>query len=622
MSYTDFISENIAPYLANKIGVYDSNGNKVGKIELSSTFKPTNLGNKLYSFGAISDVHVQDNTAQADFQRALTYLNNNESVAFTCICGDLTSGGTTEHLEQYKGYVESYSPNTPVYAMTGNHEGYNSSIESIIETYTGHPLYYSFEYQGDVFIFVGVKSSTNAQLFTTAELQWLYETLEANRNKRCFVFEHVRPQDGCGNACGIYSYDIWGGTEQAVFESLLRHYKNIILFHGHSHLKFNLQSLSDVANYDNIFGIHSVHIPSLAVPRTGDASGSSSRVEVYSDSEGYVIDVYENHIILRGRDFVAEKFLPIAQYCLDTTLQNIDANTYTDSTGTIDTTTSYSITNTLSNVTNSNNATSVAKNGSYSAIITPNSGYIIQSIVVSMGGIDVTNSVYSNGTITINEVTGNIEINAAAILNAVSCTGISLNNTSLEFTTTDSKTLVATVTPSNTTDLIVWESSDTSIATVENGIVTPKGKGNCKITANCGSKSATCDIIVNAIILTWSIGTKISTYNGSETQDSRYSASQYIKVESSNVYTIKTNLNETTEDAKENSVKICFYKDDKTFLGCSDTLVSTLTSVGKYPSSNIELLENTSYIRVRAYCLTSSSYEESIKAWSLSESIV
>jgi hypothetical protein len=48
-------------------------------------------------------------------------------------------------------------------------------------------------------------------------------------------------------------------------------------------------------------------------------------------------DVYENHIVLRGRDFANEKFVPIATYKIDTTLQNVEANTFTDSTGTIKT---------------------------------------------------------------------------------------------------------------------------------------------------------------------------------------------------------------------------------------------------------------------------------------------
>lgn len=329
-----YIEENCAPLGAKRIGVY-SGSSKVGNVRLTHPYLKTETGDKLYSFGALSDVHYQNNTAPEDFQRALMFMKN-YGAAFTCICGDLTANGTDSELAAYKSCVDSYSQGVPVYAITGNHEGYNyQNIESIIETYTGHPLYYKFTQGNDVFIMVGVKSSTDAYLFTTEELQWLYETLEEHRNQRCFVFQHVRPQDGCGNAFGIYDYDIWGGTEATVFESLMRHYRNVTLFHGHSHLKLDLQAEHRKANYDNDFGIHSVHIPSLAVPRDGDATGSASRVELAAESEGYVVDVYEDGIMIRGRDFVGEKYLPVGTYWLDTSLEYVAEKTYRDATGTI-----------------------------------------------------------------------------------------------------------------------------------------------------------------------------------------------------------------------------------------------------------------------------------------------
>ena len=332
--YNDFIPENITPAGVKRIGIYNQNGIRIGHISPGNLLK--DKGKKLYSFGALSDVHIQYDTAKTDFQKALTYLNKTEDVEFICICGDLTANGANAELTEYKNYVDTYSPDTPVYAISGNHESYRGSdLPNVIEQYTGHPLYYSFTHGEDVFIMVGIKSSSEGSLFTTEELQWLYETLEINRNKRCFVFHHVRPQDGCGNTFGIYNYDIWGGTEATIFESLMHHYKNAHQFHGHSHLKFYLQYGSDIANIDHIFGGWSIHVPSLAVPRDGDPSGASSRKEVYSDSEGYVIDVYENGIHLRGRDFVQGEFLPIASYWLDTTLQTVEANTYTDNTGTI-----------------------------------------------------------------------------------------------------------------------------------------------------------------------------------------------------------------------------------------------------------------------------------------------
>ena len=332
--YDNLIPQNIATAGACKIGVRNNDGVRIGVIPIGP-LAPPKQEDKLYSFGAISDIHINYDTAASDFQKALTYFNGSENVAFTCIAGDLTGNGTTDQLQTVKDYIDTYSSNTPVYCVTGNHDGYNTNIENIIETYTGHPLYYSFEYGNDVFIMVGIRSSNEGVLFTTAELQWLYETLEANRNKRCFLFHHVRPQDGCGNAFGIYNFDILGGTEASVFESLMTHYKNVHQFHGHSHLKFYLQYGSDIANIDHIFGGWSIHVPSLAVPRDGDIAGANSRKEMYADSEGYVIDVYDDGIHLRGRDFIKGEFLPIASYWLDTTIQPIEEKTYVDPTGTI-----------------------------------------------------------------------------------------------------------------------------------------------------------------------------------------------------------------------------------------------------------------------------------------------
>lgn len=70
----------------------------------------------------------------------------------------------------------------------------------------------------------------------------------------------------------------------------------------------------------------------------------------------------------------------------------------------------YTITNTLSNATNSNTATSIEENSSYSANISAESGYKLKTVTVTMGGTDITNTTYSNGTITISNVTGNIAI--------------------------------------------------------------------------------------------------------------------------------------------------------------------------------------------------------------------
>lgn len=74
----------------------------------------------------------------------------------------------------------------------------------------------------------------------------------------------------------------------------------------------------------------------------------------------------------------------------------------------------YSISAVLTNVTIDNAATSAEKGSSYTATITPKDGYTIDSVTVTMGGVDVTSSAYQDGVISIAEVTGELKITAAA----------------------------------------------------------------------------------------------------------------------------------------------------------------------------------------------------------------
>lgn len=75
----------------------------------------------------------------------------------------------------------------------------------------------------------------------------------------------------------------------------------------------------------------------------------------------------------------------------------------------------YTVTNTLTNVTNSNAATSVTEGASYTSTLTADEGYEIDSVIVTVGGVDVTASVYANGVVSIPNVSGNIVITATAV---------------------------------------------------------------------------------------------------------------------------------------------------------------------------------------------------------------
>ena len=78
--------------------------------------------------------------------------------------------------------------------------------------------------------------------------------------------------------------------------------------------------------------------------------------------------------------------------------------------------TSYNITQNLTNVTSSNTATTIEDGAAYTTTLTAESGYTMDTVTVSMGGVDITNTAYTEetGVVSIGSVTGSIIITATA----------------------------------------------------------------------------------------------------------------------------------------------------------------------------------------------------------------
>ena len=158
-------------------------------------------------------------------------------------------------------------------------------------------------------------------------------------------------------------------------------------------------------------------------------------------------------------------------------LLTYDTNTvYLVEGGSIPTVTTYTITNNLTNVTNSNTLGRIEKNTSYTAMLSPSSGYEISTVTVTMGGIDITSTAYSNGHIEISSVTGNIIITA---------TGVGSDNPTVTYTITNNLTNVST---SNSANSIVEGSSYEAKLSVSTGY----SVGNVSITMGGVDITSTC----------------------------------------------------------------------------------------------------------------------------------
>ena len=438
-NFTDLIKNNVAPYSASKIGVYASDGSRVGEIPLGS-FKP-NYGERLYRFGLLSDVHNEDSQSTEnaqDFINALTELNNKESIEFICITGDLTqyshsTGNIATEMTLYQNNLNAAGVNKPVYVTTGNHDCpgstdvdyttfYQKAGLSDIAPSSGATASYEVTKTHttsggvtvtDHFLFLTMRRyEFTSSTYYDADITWLGNKLEAYKNDRCFVFTHMFFPDYAGNLNRIYPSGNWlSGPQLTSLKNLIDSYPRSYWFSGHSHWKWYLQKYQDKANIYPTSNSGrttgwAVHIPSCASPIDSDGS---SRVSMPLQSEGGVVDVYEDYVDIRGIEFKGPgdsnynmKYIPVAQYRL-----------YTEAG--VEPSTPWNITYYSNNVTLSSYDSTVSRNAPLHITVTPNSGFAISSLTVEMGGVDVTDTAVSGTTISIASVTGDVVITVSAV---------------------------------------------------------------------------------------------------------------------------------------------------------------------------------------------------------------
>ena len=278
------------------------------------------LGDKLYTFGVTSDIHLKpDNYGHGidDFNRTLPLLQN-LGAEFIGISGDIGYNGNTNELELYQSALNNLAT-VPVHSVRGNHD--KPFTDANWQTYTGFAPNHEMIYNGDVFLFMSmdhVNNTTNAvEVGYATGLAWLKKRLARYKGARIFVFCHYPPSGYSGLADGQYYGWTNTATEDDELVSALLQTKNVILFTGHTHYRLNVEETYDSVNiyrFNNSKAAF-VHVPSNSRPR--DKNGNT--VEQYS--EGYIVDVYEQGVVIRGVDFVSGEFMPDYEYVM-----SVDSN--------------------------------------------------------------------------------------------------------------------------------------------------------------------------------------------------------------------------------------------------------------------------------------------------------
>lgn len=309
----------IAAYAVNDSGVSAT----AASCSLPYNAVPLSVGEKLSTFTVLSDTHITTSLSDINSLHWKTALeniaaNDPQSAAIFNV-GDIVDRGKVVEYANYNtiyNEVKATVSNLPtVYSVFGGHEwfdfsssGGDTSHEAAMERfyqYTNSSTpYYAMDIQDCHYILFGPDSMPIDQTTVTisdAALSWLRNTLAGYTDgKPIFMFLHQGLPGTVSGAGGV--------ANPAALKAVLKDYPQVILFTAHSHVSLDTLSNMYVAdsNMCNVFN-------TAAVSYQMDEQLTATMTTVHG-SEGYFIEVYEDAILVRGRDFLTGEFKPSAQF--------------------------------------------------------------------------------------------------------------------------------------------------------------------------------------------------------------------------------------------------------------------------------------------------------------------
>ena len=276
-------------------------------------------------FGVVSDIHVQSTNlvAQNKFAQMLGDMVQLQ-VPNLIINGDLGDGSPQDYHTLTRLISHQKSSPAIFYAL-GNHEFYkayrNSTNDWRPKTFpngetndmalnrfsqlTGHDqVYYDKYLKGYHFIFLGSEKSVisdpnigDRAYLSNEQLGWLESKLKKKYTlgKPIFVFLH---QPLINHESTNNNFIIQGDR----LREILKRFPEVMFFSGHMHreLKLHTTALRD--------GFLMISSSSVYLPR--DSHGKF----LPNKSEGLVIQVIKNNVVIKGRNFMTQTWIPGTTY--------------------------------------------------------------------------------------------------------------------------------------------------------------------------------------------------------------------------------------------------------------------------------------------------------------------
>jgi outer membrane protein assembly factor BamB/calcineurin-like phosphoesterase family protein len=193
-------------------------------------------------FAFVSDTHIGNSTAAEDLRRTVKDINEDTTLEFVVITGDITEFGADEELKLAKQILDSL--NKPWHIIAGNHDSNwsESGSNSFRKVFGGET--FSFIYGG--YLFAGTSSGPNMRMgpgqVPRENIVWLDSVLTNMKDPEMpVIYLNHYPQDSAQN-----------NWYEAIDRLKKRNLQLLLCGHGHSNVKLNKDGIPGAMGRSNL----------------------------------------------------------------------------------------------------------------------------------------------------------------------------------------------------------------------------------------------------------------------------------------------------------------------------------------------------------------------------------
>ncbi len=325
----------VVPNTADRMLVYPVYGGVVSDsyatAYLPIEFFTYDWGSPILSFAVASDVHINEDNYENYNDHFKALLADLKATVPSCDAiffnGDIADWGKEVEYQMFRQFLAEAELPFPFYTNYGNHDSRDKTTPNLFKQYANtfdmDTMWYTIETEEANFILF-VSSETQRLhefLYLTEEnLTWLEQTLATvtANGKKTFLMYHQPLTNTVAGSFLPEGEDINEfsqvrkvrlGAEVAADEDLqniLMNYPDLVIFTSHSHYNLaapNTLKLKDMYPY-------MVNTAATAYISRGDGVR-------YNEAQALYVDVYDDKVVIRGRDVLAGKWIPEAQFALD-----------------------------------------------------------------------------------------------------------------------------------------------------------------------------------------------------------------------------------------------------------------------------------------------------------------